>query len=225
MCNLYRMLASREAIRQAARVMVDLTDNIEPRPGGIYPNQWAPIVRNRPEGRELALARWGMPTPEAHLAGKRVDKGVTNIRNLFAWQQFLEPEHRCLVPVTAFAEPETLPGGAKGTAWFALGADQPLAFFAGIHVRGWRSVRSLAEGEVENDLFAFLTCAPNADVAPIHPKAMPVMKLTPEQGDEWMTAPARGLKRLQSPLPDGSLIVVERQGPRGKAAAEGAAPA
>jgi putative SOS response-associated peptidase YedK len=34
------------------------------------------------------------------------------------------------------------------------------------------------EGETENDLFAFLTTEPNAVVAPIHPKAMPVI-LTP----------------------------------------------
>jgi putative SOS response-associated peptidase YedK len=31
------------------------------------------------------------------------------------------------------------------------------------------------EGETTNDLFAFLTMEPNAVVAPIHPKAMPVI--------------------------------------------------
>lgn len=37
------------------------------------------------------------------------------------------------------------------------------------------------EGEVEADILAFLTCEPNAIVAPIHPKAMPVIPTT--QGD------------------------------------------
>jgi putative SOS response-associated peptidase YedK len=30
---------------------------------GIYPDYGAPIIRNGPEGRELVMARWGMPTP------------------------------------------------------------------------------------------------------------------------------------------------------------------
>ena len=37
-----------------------------------------------------------------------------------------------------------------------------------------------AEGE--HHLFAFLTCEPNAVVALVHPKAMPVILTTPEEG-------------------------------------------
>jgi hypothetical protein len=36
-------------------------------------------------------------------------------------------------------------------------------------------VRKVKEGETTNDIFAFLTTEPNAIVAPIHPKAMPVI--------------------------------------------------
>ena len=55
----------------------------------------------------------------------------------------------------------------------ALADDRPLAFFAGICVRGWTSVRKVKEGETTNDLFAFLTTEPNALVGTYHPKAMP----------------------------------------------------
>jgi putative SOS response-associated peptidase YedK len=40
----------------------DHTGNLPPMPG-VYPDYAAPIARNCPAGRELALARWGMPTP------------------------------------------------------------------------------------------------------------------------------------------------------------------
>jgi putative SOS response-associated peptidase YedK len=33
------------------------------------------------------------------------------------------------------------------------------------------------EGETTNDIFAFLTTEPNKEVAAIHPKAMPALKL------------------------------------------------
>jgi hypothetical protein len=30
---------------------------------GVFPDYSAPIVRNRVDGRELVMARWGMPLP------------------------------------------------------------------------------------------------------------------------------------------------------------------
>ncbi|MBV1825626.1 hypothetical protein KUA12_16615 [Komagataeibacter oboediens] len=41
-----------------------------------------PIARNTPDGRDLIMARWSMPTPPGYLKAHRVDRGVTNnIRN------------------------------------------------------------------------------------------------------------------------------------------------
>jgi hypothetical protein len=38
---------------------------------GIFPDYAAPIVRNGTDGRELLMARWGMPTPAKYLVGGR----------------------------------------------------------------------------------------------------------------------------------------------------------
>ena len=95
------------------------------------------------------MARWGMPTPPQYLAGKKVDRGVTNIRQTTSshWRGWLGPEHRCLVPFTSFAENETLPDGSRPTVWFAFDESRPLAFFAGIWAT-WTSVRKVKEGPV-----------------------------------------------------------------------------
>ena len=139
---------------------------------GIYPDYPAPIIRNSPEGRELVMARWGMPTPPQYLAGKKVDRGVTNMRQTTSshWRGWLGPEHRCLVPFTSFAENETAPGGSRPTVWFSFDESRPLAFFAGLWASR-TSVRKVKEGPVKADLFGLLTAAPNAEVGAVHPKA------------------------------------------------------
>jgi putative SOS response-associated peptidase YedK len=215
MCNLYSLTKSQDAIRQLVRALTegtwtDSTGNMPPLPG-IYPDYAAPIVRNRAEGRELSMARWGMPSPASVLLGKKSDSGVTNVRNVESahWRRWLVPEHRCVVPFTSFAENEVLPDGKRPTVWFAFDQDRPLACFAGIWTR-WTSVRKVKEGETSNDLFAILTTAPNAEVGAIHPKAMPVILRDAAEIDQWMTAPLPEALKLQRPLPDGSLKIVAR---------------
>ena len=129
MCNLYRQNSGPGDILAMTRALSNNAGNLEPR--DIYPDYAAPIVRLDANGdRELALARWGMPSSKKALfdaATKRADKmrakggevdfpkllelepdsGTTNVRNTVSahWRRWLEPANRCLVPFTAFSEP------------------------------------------------------------------------------------------------------------------------
>lgn len=231
MCNLYSVTKGQAAIREFARAMRDTTGNLPPMPG-VFPDYYAPIVRNAPDSlRELALARWGMPSSQFVLmqsAKKRAakleakgqvvdfkqllrmepDGGTTNIRNTDSkhWRRWLGIEHRCVVPFTSFSE---FNKAAGGDVWFAFDESRPLAVFAGIWAN-WTSVRKVKEGETTNDLFGFLTTDPNAEVGAIHPKAMPVILTKPEEIETWLKAPAEEALKLQRPLADGTLKIVAR---------------
>jgi putative SOS response-associated peptidase YedK len=202
MCNLYSLTRSQEEISRLARAMRDLTGNLPPLPG-IFPDTMAPVVRTAEDGvRELALMGWGFPPPPS--IGKQP---VTNVRNVKSgyWRPWLNPEQRCLVPVTSFCEwTDSRP---KVTHWFALADDRPLFWFAGI----WRPWTGDRRGEVaEHRLFAFLTTQPNAIVAPTHGKAMPVVLSTEQECETWLTAPAEEALALQRPAPDELLKVVTK---------------
>lgn len=207
------MNKTREEIRSLVKALRDLTAN-QPSMPAIYPDYEAPIVRLENGERIIANARWGLPSPAFALQGRNSDSGITNVRNTASahWKRWLGPANRCLVPLTSFAEPETLPDGKKQNAWFALDESRPLAFFAGVWVPQWKSVRKVKEGETVNDLYAFLTSEPNAEVGAIHPKAMPVILTTPDEWETWLSADWPAAAKLQRPLPNESLKIVARGG-------------
>jgi putative SOS response-associated peptidase YedK len=153
MCNLYSMTQSQADVRELAKVMHDRTGNLTSLPG-IRPDYGVPNVRGAGERRELALARWGIPSPNFVLRGTRTDPGVTNIRNSKSPQlrRWLVADDRCLVSFTRFSENELSPGGSRQPICFALSVDRPLAVFAGIWTR-WTSIRKVKEGEITADRF------------------------------------------------------------------------
>ena len=208
MCNLYSLRAGQAAIRDVAAIMSDRTGNLPSLPA-IFPDQSAPVVRQGAEGRELAMMRWGMPSPKFALKNRKTDPGVTNVRNLASahWRRWLGVEHRCLVPFTSFSEYRVEADKSRTPVWFAAGEDRPLMFFAGIWTE-WISVRKLKEGEVTADLYAFLTTDANEMVGAIHPKAMPAILTEPEEWETWLTAPFEEARALQRPLPDDALTIV-----------------
>jgi putative SOS response-associated peptidase YedK len=83
--------------------------------------------------------------------------------------------------------------------------------FAGVWGR-WRGRRGpkSAPVEGEHELFAFLTAEANAIVAPIHPKAMPVVLTDPAAFELWLTAETPEALTLQVPAPNDALSIVAR---------------
>ena len=241
MCNLYNVTTTQQAMIEWSRAMRDLSGNLEPTID-VYPDRLGPIVRNGHDGvRELVRARWGLPSSSQALfqaTAKRVEKlrakgktvddeefkrllkmepdgGTTNVRNTSSkhWKRWLGVEHRCIVPVTSFAEPDPaskIEGGRTPNAWFARDESRPLMAFAGIWVPQWESVRKVRDGLETLDLYGFLTTEPNGVVGPIHPKAMPVILTTSAEIETWLTAPWEGAKELQRPLPDDMLTIVPK---------------
>jgi len=228
-CNLYSMTKNVDAIRKLFGGR-NKAGNLASLPG-VFPDYPAPVVRNADGDREITLMRWGMPTSQRAMMeatkkraqrleakGQQIDfkqllrlepdSGVTNIRNLSSahWKRWLGPANRCLVPFTSFSEYDTI-DGKKVPVWFAADASRPLMCFAGVWTN-WTSVRKAKEGEVTADLFGFLTTTPNAEVAKVHPQAMPVILTTKDECDLWMSGDWENASKLQRPLPDGSLKIV-----------------
>ncbi len=201
MCNLYSITKGQKAIRDLAKAMRDLTGSLPPLPA-VFPDKMAPVVRTAPDGiRELTMMRWGFPSPP-HLKSKAP---VTIVRNTNSnwWRPWMQVGHRCLVPVTSFCEwTDSRP---KVTHWFALDETRPLFFFAGI----WRAFAGERKGDVgEHLLFSFLTTEANADVAPIHRKAMPVLLLDELGRETWLKGSMEEALALQRPAPDDALRVI-----------------
>ena len=186
MCNRYRMSAKQ--IEVALRFGIDpslIMPEPEPLPPPeLFPKRFGWVVRKESGARILDVMQWGFPPPPKSRAP------VTNVRNLSSpfWRSALKNcERRCLVPVTDFCEWEGAKG-AKQERWFSL-PSSPIFAFAGI----WRPTE-------EGKAFAFLTCEPNPLVAPIHPKAMPVV-LHDEDYDAWLDGEVDSACSLAQPFP------------------------
>jgi len=216
MCNLYHHSVDNrgvfETLRQASLTLDDESRgrNFPPDYTGADAN--GPVITSDGTTATIETMRWGFP------AIRDGAKPITNIRNLDSrwWQNvngeyLLEPEYRCLVPFDRFAEWDR---SKKGNAWFQTIGDRP-SFFAGIW-RPWTGERLKAvEGKKRRQrevddwrLYAFLTTEPNDVVAPIHPKAMPVILTNPAECAEWLEGGKESL-RLQRTYPADALTLNE----------------
>lgn len=178
MCNHYH--AHLEALRALEAWRHYLDQDFEERlskvNSDVWPKRDAFVARVNDGVGTIETMRWGVPcVVPGKRPGTKLTKHVTNVRNLASpfWRSMLAtPERRCIVPFSAFAEPKI--GAGREEHWFRV-KDRPVAAFAGI----WRPSE-------EGNMFAFLTCEPNPLIAPLHPKAMPVI-LQEADYDAWLT--------------------------------------
>lgn len=203
MCNRYRMTAKQAELAARYGVIAPYPEDLTVPPPELFPARLAWTVREL-AGRQLEPMKWGWPrTLPGKRPGKTVTTQVTNVRNLASpfWRSALAtPAQRCLVPVTAFSEYGPGPTGAKPLWWFDV-PSEPIFSFAGI----FRPIG-------DQYYFAFLTCEPNAVVAPIHPKAMPVI-LHPEDEARWLAGELDG---LVEPFPSQLMKAECAQAPDGR---------
>jgi len=164
----------------------------------VYPNRPASVVVVS-DGQRIVRQDmlWGFP-PFKEGAGYG-----TNFRTLnnHLWRDWLDRTHRCVVPATAFAEPDRNSCVVPATAfaepdrntskpvewrWFERADKQPF-FFAGIW-RPWTGDRGTKKVPNIGDhtLFSIMATEPNGIVEPIHEKAMPVMLMTPDDIEQWL---------------------------------------
>jgi putative SOS response-associated peptidase YedK len=211
MCNRYRKTAKQAEL--AARYGVDAIypeDVTFPLPE-LFPDRDAWVIRQETGSSHLGTMTWGFPRK---VPGKRIDKvtgepmlldtKVTNVRNYTSpfWKSALaNTDRRCLVPFTSFSEYGPGPTGKRPLFWFDV-PSRPIVSFAGV----WRPTETGA-------VFAFLTTEPNPLVAPIHPKAMPVL-LDEEDEDRWLTCSFDDAVGLAKPFPSQLMSVKEADDPR-----------
>ena len=199
MCNRFRQVKTKENLSRIFEAR-PLLDRPEPREE-LYPRYQGAIVRKEGGERVLDVMPWGIPLAMKGKNGQPLKpKPITNVRNLSSgfWRSTIaRPEWRCLVPFTSFAEPKPGTGddGRPACWWFSLPSHE-VAAFAGI----WRPSEW-------GNVFAFLTCEPNPLVAPLHPKAMPVI-LQPEDYDRWLGGEVGDACSLAAPFPS-QLMQVE----------------
>lgn len=72
---------------------------------------------------------------------------------------------------------------------------------AGLWTR-WQGVRKVKDGPGDFELYGFSTTKPNALIAPVHEKAMPVIPTTQEETGTWLAAPWSEARRLQRTVRD-----------------------
>ena len=197
MCNLYSLRASVEEVAAHFGATVpaplDARDEITPGAPGL-------VVRERPGGRVVQALRWGFPFPASHRRPGQPSraKPVNLVSNLTSpmWDHMVpHPRYRGLIPLTAFAEPDGMPGTMTRT-WYSI-PEELIFAWAGF-------CRNTQEGPV----YAGMTCDSSPAVASLNPR-MPVL-LRADEYDRWLHGSVEDVIAFQFPEYPTERLAIDR---------------
>lgn len=196
MCNLYRV---RDGVVEIAThfgvsdpPQLDIPMETKPGERGI-------VVRQSNGQSVMQSLGWGFPRPQNDAAGSLLDPKpvnlVADLTNPMWDKMVVDQRYRCLIPLTAFAQPAGRRGSMTRT-WFSV-KDQPIFAWAGFcrNTEEWGPV------------YAGMTTDSNSAVAPLNPR-MPVL-LSPNEYNRWFDGSIEDVIAFQfrPPLPAGRLHI------------------
>jgi len=174
--------------------------NLRPR-YNLAPTQEAAVVRDRGQGREIALLRWGLVpswAKDTSGAARLINARSETAADKPSFRTALR-RHRCLVPVDGFYEWQAAGAGRRKQPFVIRRPDHTPFALAGLWER-WHG----PEGEALETL-AVLTTTANRTLSSLHER-MPVV-LAPERWPLWLDggAPLPAVTDLLRPAPDDAL--------------------
>jgi putative SOS response-associated peptidase YedK len=197
MCNLYRVQKAEAEIVAHFGVSdapaLDIPSEPKRGESGI-------VVRKTADGRRVMQSlSWGFPRPQKDGDGNPLHMKPVNLCADLTnpmWEQIVpEPRYRCLIPVTAFAQPAGRRGAMTRT-WFSA-KDWPIFAWAGFckNTPEWGPV------------YAAMTTDSSPIVAPLNPR-MPVI-LAPHEYERWFEGSIEEVIEFQfrEPLPSEKLAI------------------
>lgn len=210
MCTHFRFKYPRLTIAKLAEASEDL-DGDTPFKTDVFYNGEGPIVRLSGERRIVVDATWGIPCPRFHIgsaiSGQAPDGQSSSMSGY--WSKWLDLAHRCLVPVSSFAEPDLR---SNDEAWFAFAAHEPRAFFAGIFLSCEQSAGKLDDLEVSKmtgGLFGVLAAPPNAEMETVGAEMTPIILAKSEEWHRWLSENLAECENLLRPTPSGTLKLID----------------
>lgn len=195
MCNLY---TNKTTVQEMADLFKATPARGFNAPDEVYPGYPGIVVREHDGARVLQSMNWGFPVRLKGMKPTSKPKPVNNTRDdklltPFWKHWFVNPQYRCLIPFTAFAEAEGEKGKMTRT-WISV-ADQPTAAWAGI----WRP------SDEWGDCYSGVMVDATEELWDIHDR-MPVI-LHPDEHDAWLNAPAEDAMALVRKYPAAQMVV------------------
>lgn len=188
MCNLYSIKTRRVHLTRKFGLSDNRMAGFDSLPA-IFPGHTAPIIKQIEDGaRELVLRSWGFVLLRQGYAPKRVTNARDDKLRTPFWKDSFE-KRRCLVPATAFCEPDE--GSPAKWHWFALkpAEERPLFAFPGIY-RQWKGPVKKDGPNVDMEVFSFVTTLPNTLTQTINHERSPVLLTDEVEFSTWLTGSA-----------------------------------